>query len=104
VDSDQPLLKLKIGKDFTVDGHVIRFDSEFLKVDTPTFTIRYTHAPTFHVLDLTREIMLSPVQDEASVPHAARFPVSAVARRAHLLVAMENYEGNRLLNNSYETC
>lgn len=104
VDAEKTLLKLNLGADFTVDRHVVRFNDEFLKLDNPTFSIRYTHAPCFHVLDLTREIMLSPVLDDDSIPAASRFPVSAVARRAHLLLAMENYQGNRLLDNSYHAC
>jgi hypothetical protein len=92
------------GVDFTVEGSIIKFSERFINDEQPTFTVRYKHAPAFHVLDLTREVLMARVRTEQNPDFVDNLPVSAVGKRAHYILDMQNYNGDRLYDNSYERC
>jgi hypothetical protein len=101
---DQPLKKLVEGVDFSVRSNIIELlDLTLLGSDTlaknTSFTIRYKHAPEFHVIEMKRETMQSIQWRGAEILN--NFPVSAIARRAHYQLKANNLLGDRLIDNSY---
>lgn len=94
------------GVDFTYVDNVITLDKtkwESLITDTENFsiTIRYAHAPQFHVLDIPRDTMVVftkiPTGKEKG---GIVMPVHAVGRRSHYVLDAENYAHNRIIDNS----
>lgn len=91
-------------EDFTLDKNTIKINASILDTYTiPTdfsITLKYTHPPTFHILDMKRETMESFVFS-GGVEKNQRFPVSAIARKTHYLLDRENLTKTRILNNDY---
>jgi hypothetical protein len=69
-----------------------------------SITLRYKHAPAFHIIEFKRETMQSFKLTEGGKEENQSFPVHAYARRAHYQMAGQNLAGNRLIDNSYPTC
>jgi len=99
VAEDQTLKKLEINIDYTFRDNVIIFDSQYNNLIDPCVTIRYTYNPSFHITDVIRESMTSPANQGTE---KLILPVHAIAKRAHLVKDVENFDGNRLLNNSWK--
>lgn len=102
--ANSPLIRLKEGIDYTVDKNIIRLKNTTLITEDPnqidvSITVRYKHAPEFHVIEVKRETMQTfEWQNQEVLRH---MPVSAIARRAHYQLQAANLAGDRLLNNSY---
>lgn len=94
VDQDNPLARITSG--YVIRDNVIEFDD--LSLHDSQFTIRYVHNPTYHIIDLMRESITS-YNDKTKIV----LPNHGLARRAHLIQDIENYDGNRLLDNSWKT-
>lgn len=90
--------------DFTIiDGQWIELGSEFVGLENSTITIRYTHHPQYHILELTRNTIESYVlkkTDNLNRDESDKFPVSAVGRLANFVLDQENYGLDYLFNNS----
>jgi hypothetical protein len=69
-----------------------------------SITLRYKHAPAFHIIEFKRETMQSFKLTEGGKEENQSFPIHAYARRAHYQMAGQNLAGNRLIDNSYVTC
>lgn len=97
------LIKLEETTDYTFEDNVIVFNSQYNDLVDPCVTIRYIHNPVFHIMEILRESMTSPAQN-GTIKNV--FPVHALGRRAHLITDIENFAGNRLLDNSWlpQTC
>lgn len=104
VGSDQRLRMLTFGTDYTLDGNIITFSSEFFDVNDFTVSVRYKHYPVYHIIDLPREVMESHVLSNGE-DQSMKFPIHAIGRRAHYVLDEENFSGTFLLDNSYtESC
>jgi hypothetical protein len=101
VSATQKYLPLIEGTDFTIKDNQITFDNKF--TDDLSVTMRYTHAPQYHVIDLNRELMNSFAK-EGGVETNNTLPVSAIGRRAHYILDAENLSGTRMLDNSLYSC
>lgn len=101
VDVDTPIKKLDQGIDYTWRDNVILFDTQYKDLDEPTVTIRYTHRPMFHIIDILRESMTSKTGSIQTGQQNLLLPIKAIAKRAHLVKDVENYDGDRLLDNSW---
>lgn len=101
VSSSQPLMRLS-ATDYLVDGNIIILnDTLSLPEGEITATIRYRHAPAFHVIDMKRESM-DNYRLENGTEQLQLMPISGVARRAHYIEGFENINGNPLLDNNYD--
>lgn len=94
--------RLEKDKDYSIKRNVIEFSSD---LDLPfdrenSITLRYSHLPQFHVVDMKRETMQTFVWEGGE--KIQKMPISAIARRAHYHLSMENFDQTRLLDNSYK--
>ena len=95
--ASSPLIPLT-ANDYNVEGNKIKFNESLLEKVTMTLdinskelplqiTIRYTHYPVYHVIDVNRELMkvreikLCQYNDEQLL----KMPINVVARKAHYL-------------------
>lgn len=103
--TNSKLIPLKLNRDFTINKHWIFLDKKFLpqnttlELDPLTITIRYKHRPRFHVLDLTRDILVSTItqgrQDEEQT-----YPLHAIGRRSHYVLNSPNITETDLIDNT----
>lgn len=85
--------------DYTFRDNVLLFDIQYNTTVPPCVTIRYVHRPSFHIIDILRESMTSPSND-GTVKQI--LPTHAIGKRAHLISDTENFDGDRLLDNSWK--
>ena len=118
IDSDTPLQLLEPGVDYFIgstdeelypcegiDDNFIRFSTEWKnfakqkQAQNKPFqiSISYEHAPQYHIIHLTREAMVSVQFDKSNKD----MPINAVGRRSHYVLDRENFNGDRLFDNSY---
>lgn len=91
-------------QDYTFHDNVIEFTSLHGASSNPTglsVSIRYLHAPVYHVWDIARDTMRSTVVDNTGKKQVINLPIHAVGKRSHLVKDAENYTGTRLLDNSF---
>jgi hypothetical protein len=108
VSQKQPLKRLVLNVDYVIVDNVVRFSESFILANTTNFvsgesssiTIRYQHAPQFHVIEMKRDTMQTYVWS-GGVENNQNMPVSAMARRSHYQLSAENLSGDRFINNSY---
>lgn len=100
VDASQKLKKLEEFTDYSFIDNKIILDPKYSNVSNPCLTIRYVHNPVYHIMDIPRESMTSYADDGAT---KQVLPVNAVAKRAHLIKDVENFDGSRLFDNSWLT-
>lgn len=102
--TSEPLIRLKEGEHFTIEKNKIIFITSsfpFQEIAQNNFTIRYLHAPQFHVIEMKRDTMQSYLWSSQQEVNQ-NMPVSAVARRSHFQLSAQNLNGDRLLDNSYQ--
>lgn len=104
VATDEPLLRLIEGTDFTIEGSIFKLTNldllgSDINAENTSFTIRYKHAPEFHVIEMRRETMQT--FEWRGTERLQNMPVSAIARRAHYQLKANNLLGDRLIDNSY---
>lgn len=102
VTANEKLTKLEQGTDYNIVDYKIIFDNKYANIENLTFTIRYTHAPQYHVIDLPRDLMVSTIRTVDNKRAKAQMPVSAVGRRAHFVLDRQSFEGDLYFDNSYE--
>lgn len=98
VGESSKIQKLEEPDDYSWRDNVVTFDPKYNGLTKPCVTIRYRYNPTFHIIDIPRESM-SSYKNGAFVKQI--MPVHGIAQRAHLIKAVENYNGDRLLDNSW---
>jgi hypothetical protein len=98
----QPLLPLKEGVDFTIDGFKILLSSNYNSMNDLSISIRYRHCLTYHVIDMNRDIMKVREKDcSYSYEQLANMPIGGMARKAHYIFDNTKYEEQgRLIENS----
>ncbi len=67
----------------------------------PCVTIRYIHNPVYHIIDISRESFTSTDGSISQGKPKLILPIHAIAQRAHLIKDVEDYDGTRLLDNSW---
>lgn len=100
IDSETKLTRLTEVTDYTFYDNVILFNASFNSNLDMSVTIRYVHAPVYHVWDISRDSMRSTVVTNGKSEEIV-LPVHALGKRAHLIQDAENFTGNRLLDNSW---
>ena len=106
VDVNTPLTKLQ-NSDITID--TANFNSTLIKLDPDlvtgnndiSITLRYKHAPIYHVLEMRRETMQSFTFEFLNEKNQ-NFPLSAIGRRAHYMTKQIALNGDTLLDNSFD--
>lgn len=85
--------------DYLYHDNVITFDSQYNALLDPCVTIRYIHNPVVHVIDVLRESATS-TKDQGVTKLI--LPILALGRKAHLIKDVENFDGDRLIDNSWK--
>lgn len=102
VSANQPLKRLTEGTDYNFRDNVITFtQASGINVNSQ-LTIRYIHHPVFHIFDIMRESMTSTKGQLPTGQQKLILPIKALAKRAHLIKDVENFDGDRLLDNSWK--
>ena len=97
---DTKLTRLVEVTDYEYRDNVITFDPvKYNDLVDPCITIRYVHNPTYHIVDIMRESATS-TKDQGLTKLI--LPIHAIAKRAHLIKDAENFDGDRLLDNSWK--
>lgn len=106
--STEPLTILRDGFDFTIDKNKIILDNKFKKYLTQDteddlnrlkISLRYTHRPVYHVLDIPRDVMLTNL-DPILPQEVIKMPIHAIGRRAHYVPGVEDLRNGTLFDNS----
>tara|TARA_X000001382_G_scaffold75223_1_gene52671 strand:- start:513 stop:1334 length:822 start_codon:yes stop_codon:yes gene_type:complete len=100
VDSNTQLVVLKEGEDFTVSDNIMSFaDNTFAD---KVISVRYIHKPSYFIIDLPRELMMTPIKNiNSKKEEDIMMPIHGMVRRAHFVIDAENRSGSRLFDNSY---
>lgn len=95
------LKRLFEGSDFIIDNNKILLDKKFLPKKDEKFNVslRYTHRPTYHILDIPRDAMVTDVEMGAG-RESVQMPIHGIGRRAHYVPDFDNLEGSRVFDNS----
>lgn len=102
VSGDDKLVLLQENVDYTIVDYKILIDKKYHHLKDVTLTIRYNHAPQFHVIDLPRDVMVSTIRTTDNRKIKAQMPVNAVGRRAHYVINRQSFNGDLYFDNSYE--
>ena len=99
----EPLIRLTSDQYSFEDNKIIlnNLSLPFQEVKDNSFTIRYKHAPQFHIIEMKRDTMQSFLWSSSQGEVNQNMPVSAIARRSHYQLSAQNLNGDRLLDNSY---
>jgi hypothetical protein len=106
---DKPLRQIQLGVDFTIEDNRIILDYgkyKGLLVEKIAVSIRYTHYPQYHVLDITRDAVAQrgaahSCENPEVNDQYAPLPIHFVARKAHFLLDEPNNRGLGLFDNTY---
>jgi len=98
---NKKLLLLKEGVDFEVMSNVFTLNEKYFGVEVRNLrvTIKYTHFPMFHVIDMLRDV-ISQESRSGEVGKTFNFPLHAIGRRSHYVLDAENFSQDLLLDNS----
>ena len=99
-------IKLRLlteGIDYTYEQNILKFSNEFKSVSNFSVSVTYNYNTQYHVIDITRDIRNQFNKDDGGVDVSVSYPILAVARRSHYQLDAENYVGNLILDNSYDT-
>lgn len=100
VSDKDKLYKMEVNTDYTISNNVLTFDNKFTSWNDFTVTVRYRHEPSYHVIDLVREVMNTVIKQGGQDKRVV-MPISAVARKAHYVIDEQNMSGDYLNDNSY---
>lgn len=98
-DKLQPLILIE---DYTIEENRIILDSKFNNSNSElSISVRYTHNPTYYILDIVREVTATRAIDCTSgEDYLTDMIINAVARKAHYLLDAPNVAGNSLYDNT----
>ena len=99
-ESKKPLIKFEEGKDYQLKSGKIFFNVFWSRKENFRLSLRYLCKPQFHVIDLTRDIANFEVFNQKNQLENLNFPLSAVGRRSHYVLDVNNFEGSILFDNS----
>jgi len=101
VNEETQLQRLSPNTDYSFRDNVITFTVASGVTVNSHVGIRYVHNPVFHIIDVVRESMTSPKTTGPVNQQKQIMPIKAIAKRAHLIKDVENFDGDRLLDNSW---
>lgn len=93
--------KLEEGTDYLISNNVVEFLTTVTTADQKV-TIRYRHNPVYHIWDQPRETITSLLVKGTNRRDPYNMAIRGMGKRAHLILAAENWVGNRLLDNSWD--
>ena len=110
ISDNTALLPLKEGEDYSVDKNKMVFNQEILNdivmkdVNNPSanvgISIRYSHYPVYHVIDVNRELMkvreskFCCYDDET----LKQMPINVLARKAHFIFDNQTFDNELIYN------
>lgn len=105
VDAQSPLISLKPTQ-YKIDYNKIVIEKSLLNEmgvnEKSRISIRYTHYPVYHIIDINRDLikqknlsMCSTTED-----NKVNFPLSCIGRRAHYILDNPNYNGTGVFDNT----
>lgn len=101
---DEKLLKLESGKDFSYEGRKVTLSSDFSAYDRElSFVVRYKHHPQFHIVEMVRDSGYTK-KLEGRFEKTSLLPIHARAKRAEVIKDIENFSGDRIIDNSFLNC
>lgn len=86
--------------EYVIDGQILRPTNGSVIEEGMSLTVRYVHAPTYHIVEIQRESTESFKKIEIQEV-IQRFPVSAIAKRSHYMLDQKSAGSVQLHNNSY---
>jgi len=102
IDDVTKYQKLEVDVDYTIQHNIITLTATHDALVAPQISIRYKHHPVFYIWDVMRDSMVSLLVKEGARRDTIQMPVLATALRAHLMAGAENFDGDRLLDNSWD--
>lgn len=100
--ANQKLKKLEETTDYTFRDNVLLLGAQYDTLSDPCITVRYAHRPVYHITDLLRESFTSTQFSQNQGQVKLKLPVHALGKRAHLIKDAENFDGDRLFDNSWK--
>ena len=85
---DKPHIQLSFANgDYTISENVITLNTDLMTTYPQlSLTVRYSHRPVYHIVDLTREAMTTKIKNNSTgTDEDTTMPVHGIARRAHYL-------------------
>lgn len=95
--NNKELLKLN-EQNYEIINNILFLKSDFegqLRI-----SIKYSHRPQFHIIDLLRDIIVSDTLNNLEEEKNAKFPTSAIGRRSHYVIDKQNTNLTYLNTNS----
>lgn len=103
VGEGQPLRRLT-PNDYAIEGQIFMLSESLNSVGEATVSLTYTHAPQYYIVELPRStISVNVPGGPNGKKEAVKMPLNAIARKAEYVLDQENFDGDRLLDNSYLT-
>lgn len=98
----QSLLPLVSGVDYTISGNKIVMADSFIIETNVAISIRYTHQPAYHVIDINRDLIKQPTDQDCAtgIINDENLPLHCIARKAHFMLDAPNYNGTRVVDNT----
>lgn len=102
----KPLKFLIYGKDYIVIGNKVILSPDYRNSDNLSVSIRYSHLPSYHVIDINRDFMRQRTLEDCKFPPLDEeqdmlyFPLHGVGRRTHYVLDPVNYDGSTTQNNT----
>jgi len=100
--ADNEKLALLSYDEYRIDGDKIYLDDKFKDIQDITISLRYVHAPQYHVIETTRDVMVSTTFKVGETKKTSQMPISARIRKSHYIIDKENFANDYLFDNSYE--
>lgn len=99
---DEKLILLDEGTDYDIIESKILLNKKFEKIEDIQLSLRYIHAPQYHIIDVKRDVMVSISFEVGVGKSKQQMPISAIGRRAHYVLDRQNYSSDSILDNSYK--
>lgn len=105
IDSETPLKSLD-ESEYEIRENRIIFDKvtlqKYTSATNPNITIRYTHNPAYHIIDINRDLIKQKTGIDCKTHETkqALFPLNCIGRRAHYILDAPNYNGNSVFDNT----
>ena len=101
---DEALVRLE-EDEYAIEYNKIKISASVLDAITddefPRVSIRYSHNPTFYVIDINRDLVkVRTYKDCGSSDTTDNYPIHCIARKAHYVLDDPNYDGVGLFDNT----
>lgn len=102
--SNQPIRKLETTEYSIENGNKLIISESVLSgLVEPTITIRYSHNPQYHIVEVVRDSITVKVK-KGNMELDQIMPINARAKKVDIIKDKENFSGNRLFDNSFKVC